>query len=99
MRPVVPARRDAYVLRMFLGRYPKDYVPRFFAKAQVQANYMQWNLSEVLQCAQIFFMCSVRIRLYRPIPIPTYNLNLFPSSLDMTYRMVTNFTLCPKKNE
>ena len=49
MRPVVPARRDAYVLRMFLGRYPKDYVPRFFAKAQVQANPMQWDLSEVLQ--------------------------------------------------
>ena len=60
---------------------------------------MQWNLYEVLLCAQIFFMCCVRIRLYRPIPIPTYNLNLFPSSLDMTYRMVTNFTLCPKKNE
>ena len=86
---------------------------------------MQWNLSEVLlcaqvffmcsvckysscavcanilhvQCVQIFFMCSVRIRLYRPNPIPTYNLNLFPSSLDMAYRMVTNFTLCPKKNE
>ena len=50
-------------------------------------------------CAQIFFMCCVRIRLHRPNPIPTYNLNLFPSSLDMTYRMVTNFTLCPKKNE
>ena len=28
VRPVVPARQDAYVLRVSVRREPKDYVPR-----------------------------------------------------------------------
>ena len=39
---------------------PKDYVPRFFAKAQVQANSMQWDLSEVLLGAHGALVCWVR---------------------------------------
>ncbi|MGM9710185.1 MAG: hypothetical protein ACI3ZB_11385 [Prevotella sp.] len=35
-----------------LDTYPTVVAPQFFAKAQVQANYMQWDLSEVLQGAK-----------------------------------------------